>query len=79
MIPLAGLFDNDFVAQLFVVDEEDTMEQVAEKLSQHAVGLRVKKQNREMEVVFKGLALPSEKKVKEVGLTVMDYVWVRYA
>lgn len=79
MIPLIGLFHNDFVVQLFVVDEEDTVEQVAGKLAQHAVGLRVREENRKMEVVLDGKPLPAGKKVKEVGITPMDYVWVRYA
>lgn len=79
MIPLSGLFEGDFVAQLFVVEQEDTLNQLAEKLAVHAVGLRVKKEDRPYEVVLNGEVLPGEAKVKEVGLTPMDYVLVRYA
>lgn len=79
MIPLAGLFDGDFVTQLFVVEQEDTLNQLAEKLSVHAVGLRVEREDRPYEVVINGEVLSGDKKVKEVGLTPMDYVLVRYA
>lgn len=79
MIPLSGFFEGDFVAQLFVVEQKDTLNQLAEKLAVHAVGLRVKKEDRPYEVVIGGEVFPGEVTVEEVGLTPMDHVLVRYA
>lgn len=79
MIPLAAVFENDFVAQLVVVDEEDTMEIVAQKIAHHAVGLRVKSEDRPMEVLVDGRVIPRDKTVKEAGINAMDLVVARYA
>ncbi|CAB3393603.1 toluene-4-monooxygenase system B family protein [Kyrpidia spormannii] len=78
MIPVAAVFENDFVAQLVVVDEEDTMEVVAQKIAHHAVGLRVKPEDRRMEILVDGRVIPQEKTVKEAGITPMDLVVARY-
>lgn len=79
MIPLSGLFDGDFVVQLLAVDEKDTIEQLAEKMAELAVGLRIKKQDKPFEVLFQGERLANNAKIEDVGLTPMDYVLVRYA
>lgn len=79
MIPLAGIFDGDFVVQLLAVDEKDTVEQLAEKMAEHAVGLRIKQQDKPLEVLFQGERLANNEKIEDVGLTPMDYVLVRYA
>lgn len=79
MIPLTGIFDGDFVVQLLAVDEKDTIEQLAEKMAEHAVGLRIKKLDKPLEVLFQGERLANYAKIEEVGLTPMDYVIVRYA
>lgn len=79
MIPLSGLFEGDFVAQLFVVGKEDTLNQLAEKLAYHSVDRRVAKQDRPFEVLIKGEVFPGDVKVNEVGLTPMDHLVVRYA
>jgi toluene monooxygenase system protein B len=78
VIPLVGVFEGDFVAQLFVVEEEDTMAQVGAKMAHHAVGLRVKPQEAPYEVVFNGSALPETLTVREAGIGPMDVVTVRY-
>jgi toluene monooxygenase system protein B len=80
MIPLVGLFEGDFVALFVAVEEEDTVTKLAEKIAEHAVGLRVKQEpDRSFEVVYDGEVLPNVKKVKEIGISPMDIVLVRYA
>lgn len=78
MVPLVGVFEGDFVAQLFVVDETDKMPQVAEKLAQHAVGLRVAPENQGLEVIKEGKPIPSGLTVVEAGIAPMDVVTVRF-
>lgn len=41
-LPLHSVFERDFLAQLIVVEDDDTMDQVAEKAAYHSVGRRVK-------------------------------------
>lgn len=79
MVPLVGVFEGDFVAQLFVVEETDAMAAVAKKLAKHAVGLRVAPQeNMVLEVVKEGRPIASQLTVAEAGIEPMDIVTVRY-
>jgi len=78
MIPLVGVFEGDFVAQLFVVENGDPMTAVAEKLAVHAVNLRVMPENRPLEVVKDDRPLPDSMTVQDAGLQPMDVVRVRY-
>ncbi|AEJ38834.1 toluene-4-monooxygenase system protein B [Sulfobacillus acidophilus TPY] len=78
MVPLVGVFEGDFVAQLFVVEIGDPMSAVAEKLAVHAVNLRVMPEDRPLEVVKDGQPLPDSMTVREAGLQPMDVVRVRY-
>ncbi len=78
MVPLCGVFEADFVAQLFVVEETDTMPEVAGKLAHHAVGLRVEPENLAMAVYKDGKMIPAEMTVAEAGMQPMDVVTVGY-
>lgn len=78
-VPLVGLFEGDFVLQLFVVDEGDDMAQVADKLALHAVNRRVAPRAAAMQVVHKGRTLPPRATVTDAGIGPMDYVQVKWA
>ncbi|MBX6762989.1 MAG: toluene-4-monooxygenase system B family protein [Rubrobacteraceae bacterium] len=79
MVPLTAAFRGDFVVQLVPVEDTDTIDQVAEKVAAHAVGLRVAPKDAPMEVIFKEEVLPSENTVADAGIGPMDFVEVRYA
>lgn len=78
MVPLCGVFEGDFVAQLFVVETTDTMPQVAEKMARHAVDLRVAPETLTMGVYKDGKRLPDQLTVEEAGIQPMDVIIVGY-
>lgn len=79
ILPLVGLFDGDFVLQLFVVEDTDSMDQVAQKLAEHAVNRRVAPCDASMRVVHNGKTLDANTTVSEAGIGPMDYVEVVWA
>jgi len=78
MVPLVGVFEGDFVAQLFVVEESDAMVDVAAKMAAHAVNLRVAPRENPLEVVKDNQVLDDRMTVREAGIQPMDVIWVRY-
>jgi len=79
LFPLQANFRGDFVVLLVPVDDADDMTVVAEKVAQHAVGLRVAERNAAMNVYYNGEKLPPEMTVGKSGIQVMDWIEVAYA
>jgi toluene monooxygenase system protein B len=81
LFPLVSNVEGDFVLQLVAVEDDDTMDVVAEKAAAHSVGRRVKgKPGRTMRVRQQGAAepFPPSVTVAEAGLAPMDCVEVYF-
>lgn len=68
--PIHAAFEKDFLVQLIVVDESDSMDQVAEKVAYHCVNRRVKPREGTMRVRRhqEGSLFPRTMTVAESGL-----------
>lgn len=78
LLPVQAWFRGDFVVQVVVVDTDDRMPQVAEKVAYHAVNRRVWPRQKRLAVYYRGEEVPDEKTVAELGLLPMDYLEVGY-
>ncbi len=78
LFPLQANFRGDFVVMLIPVDDGDNMSIVAEKVAQHAVGLRVAEKNASKGVYYNGKELPSAMTVAQSGIQPMDWIEVAY-
>ncbi len=79
LFPLQANFRGDFVVLLVPVDDADDMTSVAEKVSQHSIGLRVAERNAPKRVYYNGKELPSDMTVGKSGIQMMDWIEVAYA
>jgi toluene monooxygenase system protein B len=75
-VPINAKFDDDFVTQLVVVLNTDTMCEVAVKVARHVVGKRLPKRDAEMVVRYKGRDLPADMTVAEAGIAPLQNVYV---
>jgi toluene monooxygenase system protein B len=78
-VPINALFIGDIVTQLVFVLETDTIAQVAEKVAEHSVGIRVARRDAPMVVYFNGAALPMNETVAGAGIQALECLTVRYA
>ncbi|HEX3426989.1 MAG TPA: toluene-4-monooxygenase system B family protein [Acidimicrobiales bacterium] len=77
-VPVNGLFGSDFVSHLILLDANDSMVQVAEKVAHHAVGKRVAPRDAEMAVYFGDRRLPPDVTVAQAGIGPLQFVFVDY-
>ena len=77
-IPINALFGSDFVTQLVVITDQDTMDEVAGKVAHHVVGKRIKPRDAAMAVFLEGKRLAPGATAAEVGIPPMGYVFVDY-
>jgi len=75
-VPINAKFDDDFVTQLIVVLDTDTMREVAVKVAHHVVGKRLPARDAEMVVSYQGRELPSDMTVTEAGIKPLQNVYV---
>ena len=75
-VPINAKFDDDFVTQLVVVLDTDTMHEVAAKVAHHVVGKRVPARDADMVVSYQGRDLPSDMTVAEAGIAPLQNVYV---
>ena len=75
-VPINAKFDDDFVTQLVVVLDTDTMQEVAAKVAHHVVGKRVPARDADMVVSYLGRDLPSDMTVAEAGIAPLQNVYV---
>ena len=75
-VPINARFDDDFVTQLVVVLDTDTMRDVAAKVAHHVVGKRLPARDADMVVRYQGRELPSDMTVTEAGIEPLQNVYV---
>jgi toluene monooxygenase system protein B len=78
-IPINAKFDDDFITQLVVVLDTDTIRQVAANGAHHVVGKRQPSRNMGMVVRYQGRSLPPDITVAEAGIAPMQNVYVDWA
>jgi toluene monooxygenase system protein B len=75
-IPINAKFEGDFVTQLVVVLDTDTMREVAAKVAHHVVGKRLPKRDADIVVSYQGLKLLPDMTVIEAGIAPFQSVFV---
>jgi len=77
-VPLQAVFRRDFVTLLVLVDDEDTMEVVAQKVAYHVIRRRLPTQDSPMRVQYNNRILAPEQTVSQAGILPMSFVEVFY-
>jgi len=77
-LPLQAAFRGDFVALLVPVDDQDTMDVVAQKVAYHVINRRLPPQDAPMRVQYNDRVLPSDQTVAQAGMPPMSFVEVFY-
>jgi len=75
-IPVNAKFEGDFVTQLVVILDTDTMREVAAKTAHHVVGKRLPKRDADMVVRYQGRELPPDMIVTEAGIAPFQIIFV---
>jgi toluene monooxygenase system protein B len=78
-LPINALFVGDIVTQLVFVLETDTIAEVAAKVAEYSVGVRVARRDAPMVVYFNGEPLPMGETVAGAGIQALQCLTVRYA
>ena len=77
-VPLQAVFRRDFVTLLVLVDDEDTMEVVAQKVAHHVIQRRLPPQDAPVRVQYNNRILAPEQTVSQAGILPMSFVEVFY-
>lgn len=77
-VPINAMFENDFVTQLAVVLDTDTMDEVAAKVAHHVVGRRQPDRGLPMVVKFQGQVVPANTTVAAAGIAPLQNVYVEW-
>ncbi len=75
-VPVNAKFGDDFVTQLAVILDTDTMREVAAKVAHHVVGKRVPNRDTDMVVRYQGRELPPDMTVAEAGIAPLQSIFV---
>ena len=78
-VPVNAMFEDDFVAQLVVVLDTDTVEGAARKVAAQVVGRRVPPRDAGLVVRHAGTVVPGDVTVAESGICALDIVTVGWA
>ena len=78
-VPVNALFEHDFVTQLVVVLDTDTVEEAARKVAAQAVGRRIFPRDAGLVVRHAGTVVPGGITVAESGISALDIVTVGWA
>ncbi|HJU09764.1 MAG TPA: toluene-4-monooxygenase system B family protein [Candidatus Binataceae bacterium] len=76
--PIQAAFRGDFVVLLVSVDDQDTMDMVAQKVAYHVIGRRLPPRDARMRVRYKDQVLPPGLTVSQAGILPMSFVEVFY-
>lgn len=79
VMPLNAHMAGDMITVLVLVDENDTMDEVARKVAYQTVGRRVREQDAPLVVRHAGFDLPRDLTVTAAGIPPRANVYVRYA
>lgn len=77
-MPIVSLFRGDFLYNLVLVEDTDTIAQAAAKCAEHSVGRRVRAQDRPLQVEHGGTVLDSAATVGAAGIVPMAELIVSY-
>jgi toluene monooxygenase system protein B len=77
-VSLQAAFRGDFATLLVLVDDEDTMEVVAQKVAYHVIGRRLPPQDAPLRVQHNGLVLLPDQTVAQAVMSSMSFVEVFY-
>ena len=77
-VPLQAVFRRDFVTLLVLVDDEDTMDVVAQKVAHHVIQRRLPPQDAPMRVQYENRVLPPDQTVAQAEIPPMSFVQVFY-
>jgi toluene monooxygenase system protein B len=77
-VPLYAVFRSDFVTLLVLVDDEDTMEVVAQKVAYHVIRRRLPPRDAPMRVQYNRRVLQADQTVSQAGILPMSFVEVFY-
>lgn len=78
LLPLQAAFRGDFVALLVPVDDQDTMDVVAQKVAYHVINRRLPPQDAPMRVQYNDQVVPPDQTVAQAGMPPMSFVQVFY-
>jgi hypothetical protein len=78
-VPVNAMFENDFVTQLVVVLDTDTVDQAAGKVAAQVVGRRVPPRDARLMVRLDGRVVPGDVTVARSGISALDIVTVGWA
>ena len=77
-VPLHAVFRGDFVLLLVSVDDQDTIEVVAQKVAHHVIGRRLPSRDAAMRVQYNHRVLQSDQTVSQAGILSLSFVEVFY-
>lgn len=77
-VPLQAVFRSDFVTLLVLVDDEDTMEVVAQKVAHHVIERRLPPQDAPIRVQYNNRVLEPDQTVSQAGILPLSFVEVFY-
>jgi toluene monooxygenase system protein B len=78
LLPLQAAFRGDFVALFVPVDDQDTMDVVAQKVAHHVIHRRLPARDAPMRVKYNDRVLPPDQTVAEARMSPMSFVEVFY-
>ena len=78
-MPVNAVFEDDFVTQLVVVRDTDTVDQAARKVAAQVVGRRVPLRDAGLVVRHDGQVVRGDATVAESGISALDIVNVGWA
>lgn len=78
MVPLQAVFRGDCITLLVPVDDQDTMDVVAQKVAHHVINRRLPARDAPMRVRYNNRVLPTDQTVAEAELSPMSFVEVFY-
>ena len=77
-VPLQAAFRGDFVTLLVLVDDQDTMDVVAQKVAHHVINRRLPPESLHRRVRYNQQILSPDQTVAEAGIRAMSFVEVFY-
>ena len=78
-VPINALFENDFVTQLVLVLDTDTIDEAAQKVAYHVVGRRLPPRDAGLVMRVGGQVNPGHLTVAEAGIAPLGNVLVGWA
>ena len=78
-VPVNAMFEDDFVTQLVVLLDTDTVGEAARKVAAQVVGRRVPPRDAGLVVRLDGTVVPADVTVADAGISALDIVNVGWA